>query len=313
MAAGSIIFIKMEKPGLIKIIITGSLLILFQHIALSQADTLNSGILPDSARKSESPHSLYSCFGYGSNMIYLGSTISEDQPYGYASITYGLKDALYLSATAVHLDRRQPFTAFWIGAANFNHVFNSWFDMSAGYYRYQVAAELTDTLFTSFSYGDLSIGIDWRLLYTKISAGTIFSTESKAYFQVRNSRFFQTPAFFKNKAIISFDPYINLLFGPLTTFKTTTDTITTTTYPFRKNGFGGGTGTRTTISSLVTNSSYSTRFGLMELDFGLPVTLTTNRVTIEAEPSYVFPVYKDLNYPKSKGFVFMLSCYIRIF
>lgn len=303
----------MVNQVIIRIFLAGSLIVFFQSGALSQTDTLNTGSIPDSAKTRVSSHSLYTGLGYGSNMIYLGSTISQSQPYGYGSLTYGIKDALYLSATAVHLNDRKPFTAFWIGSANFNHVFNSWFDASAGFYRYQVDPSLVDTLFSSFNYGDLNIGIDWRLIYTKISVGTIFTTESKAYFQIRNSRFFQTPAFFKNKAVISFDPYVNLLFGPITTIENSTDTITTTTYPFRKNGWGGGTVTGTTTTSTVTNSSYSTRFGLMELDFGIPVTFSTRRITIEAEPGYVLPIYTDINYPQSKGFVFLLSCYIRIF
>lgn len=289
-----------------------SLLISFQPRLLSQSDSLIIAARPDSVITKDPIHSLFTGAGYGSNMIWLGSTISQDQPYGFGSITYGYKDAFYLSATAVHLHEREPFAAFWIGSMNYSHVFNSWFDISAGFYRYQVANQLTDTLFTSFNYGDITIGVDWKLIYTKLSLGTLFTSESKPYFQIRNSRFFQTPAFFRGKATISFDPYINLLFGPLTIIESSTDTIIITSFPFRKNGLGGRNSSGKTTTSTVTNLDYSTRFGIMEAAFGLPVSINLNKLTIEAEPGYILPLYKDSYFPASKGFVFMLSCYIRI-
>lgn len=114
--------------------------------------------------------------------------------------------------------------AFYIGSLNYSHVINNWFDISAGVYRYQVDQSLTDTLFSSFTYGDLTLGFDWKLLYSKISAGGLFAEENQAYFQLRNSRYFQTPEFFKGKANISLDPYANLLFGTVTEVVTSNDT-----------------------------------------------------------------------------------------
>ena len=109
---------------------------------------------------------------------------------------------------------RIPLLAFYTGSLNYNHAFNSWFDISAGVYRYQVHPSLADTLLRNFTYGDLTLGIDWRLIYSKISVGTLLSDENQTYFQIRNSRYFQTPEFSRKKFYISFDPYINLLLGP---------------------------------------------------------------------------------------------------
>jgi len=198
-------------------------------------------------------HALYTGAGYGSNMIYLGLSMSQDQPYGYGNLTYGFKNKLYASVSAVNLSRFDPIAAFYIGGLSYNHVFNSWLDLSAGVYRYQVESKLTDTLFNSFSYGDITLGIDWKLLYTKISFGGIISKEPSNYLQIKNSRYFQTPEFFNGKANISFDPYVNLLFGTLITSETTegTDVITTTqqyTTPWSagsgtESSTGSGTGT----------------------------------------------------------------------
>jgi hypothetical protein len=252
-------------------------------------------------------HSIYTGAGYGSNMIYLGSTISQNQPYGYGNLTYGFKNQLYASVSAVHLSGLNPFFAFYIGALNYSHVFNSWFDLAAGAYRYQVPSTLTDTLFSSFTYGDLTLGFDWKLLYSKLSAGGLFSEENQVYFQFRNSRYFQTTEFFKGKANISFDPYANLLFGTLTEVKTTTETSVVASSPGRKWKLYN------TTQGTTTNTSSSKKFGIMEIDFSLPVALNTDFMTIEAEVNYVLPLYNDPVYRSPKGFVFLLSGFFRIF
>jgi hypothetical protein len=251
-------------------------------------------------------HSLYTGAGYGSNMIYLGSTISQNQPYAYGSLTYGYKNQLYASASAVHLSGLDPFLAFYIGALNYNHVINSWFDIAAGIYRYQIPSSLTDTLFSNFTYADLTLGFDWKLLYSKLSFGGLFSEENQTYFQFRNSRYFQTPELFKGKANISFDPYSNLMFGTLIEIETSTETSVVASSPGRKwkqNNTSQGT----------TTSTSSKKLGIMEIDFGLPVALNTDFMTIEAEVSYVLPLYEDPVYYSPKGFVFMLSGFFRIF
>ena len=271
------------------------------NISLPETDTSKTDIAVR--------HSLYTGAGYGSNMIYLGSTISQNQPYGYGSLTYGFKNQLYASVSAVHLSGLNPFLSFYIGALNYSHVFNNWFDISAGVNRYQVVPSLTDTLFSSFTYGDLTLGFDWKLLYSKISVGGFFSTENQAFFQFRNSRYFQTPEFFKGKANISFDPYVNLLFGTLTEVETNTETTLTIRF-HHLTANGGNNGNNSTTG---TTYSYSERFGFLEMDFGLPVTFNTDFMTIEAEPLYVIPFYNDTYYLSTEGFIFQLSIFFRIF
>lgn len=252
-------------------------------------------------------HSFYTGAGYGSNMIYLGSTISQNQPYGYGNLTYGYKNQLYAFVSAVHLSGLDPFFSFYIGALNYSHAFNSWFDIAAGVYRYQVPSSLKDTLFSNFTYADLSLGFDWKLLYSKLSVGGLFSVENQAYFQFRNSRYFQTHDFFNGKANISFDPYVNLLLGTLIEVETATETSVVASSPGRKwRKYNTSQGTTTSTST-------SKKLGIMEIDFGLPVDFNSDFMTIEAEVNYVLPLYNDPAYKSPKGFVFMLSGFFRIF
>jgi hypothetical protein len=257
--------------------------------------------------------SFYAGGGYGSNMIYLGSTMSQDNPYGYASLSYGFRNKLFATVSAVHLSAADPLAAFYIGSLSYSHPFNDWFDISAGLYRYQVDPSLTDTLFGSFNYGDLTLGFDWNILYTKISAGALFSEESQGFYQVRNSRYFQTPEFFGGKASISFDPYVNLMFGTLTEITSTDDTVFyySVSSPYRQwRNKGGSTIPGSTVN---TTYSYNNKFGLLEIDLGLPIDFSTDFMTIGVEPSYVIPLYDDNFYPVAKGFVLSVISIFRIF
>lgn len=304
-------------------------------------------------------HALYAGGGYGSNMIYLGATMSQDQPYGYANMTYGFKNKLYAAVSAVNLSKFDRPAAFYIGGLSFSHPFNKTFDISAGVYRYQVDNILADTLFNSFNYGDATIGIDWRLIYTRISFGSMISKEPQGYFQINNSRYFQTPEIFRKKANFSFDPYVNLLFGTLYTSEVTNGTTEITTVrqyvsPLSQgsgssssggssrgygagNGSAGGNGpgaqqdpgegqgspdgtgtsettiltTTTTVPTITT--SFAKSFNLIEIEMGLPVSFNTKSMTIEAEAAYTIPAYSDPYFPGPKGFVFTLSCFLKIF
>lgn len=267
---------------------------------LHRSDTLSSG-------PSSSVHSLYAGAAYGSNMIYLGSTVSGGQPFDYASVTYGYKNKLYMSLSAVHLSNVMPTFSLYTGSLNYSHVFNDTFDFSTGLYRYQVTSSYGDSLFSSFTYGDLTLGFDWKILYSRISAGILLSEESQMYFQLRNSRYFQTPEILKGKANISFDPYFNIISGTLTEASVKTDTAYSYSIvsPFRR--------LKRHKPTTTTSYSYLRKFGLLELDFGLPVAFNTDLLTIEAEPSYVISLYDHTYYQRTKGFVFQLSILFRIF
>jgi hypothetical protein len=307
-----------------RLILSIFLMLAVTAFSYSQNDAIHSVQEADTiSPASKVPHhTLFMGTGYGTNMIYLGSTISGNQPYLYSALTYGFKSEFYATASAIHLSNVAPFLAFYIGSINYNHVFNSWFDISAGVYRYEVAKALPDTLFSSFTYGDFTLGIDWRLIYTRLSTGLLLSEENLSYFQIRNSRYFQTPEFLRKKVNFSFDPYINLLLGTLYKSETTTETFITTsstTQMWRGANQGNLNTTKTSNTTAVpvtttsTNTAFAKSFRLMEVDFGLPVALNSDRFTIEAEASYVLPLYDDSYFPGPKGFVLMFSCIFRIF
>lgn len=266
---------------------------------LSQNDAIGVSAkknISDTASK----HSLYTGLGYGSNMVYLGSTISGNQPFEYASLIYGYNNEFFAGISAVHTSDIEPFINSATGYLNYSHVFNSWFDISAGLSAYKFNQPPDDSLINGFVYGDITLGFDWKLLYTKISAGALFFGESNIYFQIRNSRYFQTPEIFKGKAYVSFDPYFNILFGNFQKSETTTGTYYRSFGKWMKH------------RQRQVYTTYSESFGLLEIDFGIPIALNSDRFIIEAEPCYLIQTYEtELSAPS--GFVFLLSAFFKIF
>lgn len=269
------------------------------------AQTVNDTIVVRIEQATDSKpqvHSFYAGAGYGSNMVYLGTTMSQDHSFGYTSLTYGLMDKFYLSATGYTVSDFSPFLAFYTLGLNFSHTFNSWFDISLNLSRYNVSEKLRDTLFSNFTYADATLGFDWRILYTQLSLGGLISDGSQFYFQARSSRYFETPSFAGGKAYFSFDPYVNLLFGTMITVKTVDGTTTTVSpgyRPWQRSSQGSST-------------TYSESFGLMEMDFGLPIDFAYDFFTLELTPGYVVPLYSDTGSTGMKGFLFMASVFFRI-
>lgn len=251
---------------------------------------------------STSGNCLYLGAGAGSNLIYLGSIISRTQPFTFASLTYAFNNELSVGVSVIHLPGVNPYMPFYGGSLEYSHVFNSWFDINARISGNRFAPSLTDSLFTSFIYGDFTLGIDSRIIYTKITLGGMYSDESNAYFQIRNSRYFKTAEFGQSKVFLSFDPYINIIAG--TYLKSEYNTILT-------GGTGMEYGAKSAQSSTVV--SWSSHFGLIEYDFGLPVAINLNRLRFEVEGGYVLPAYSDPELPGPKGFVFMISGSVKIF
>lgn len=276
------------------------------HPLFSASRTYSETIasVEDSLETETPVHSLFGGAGYGNNMIYLGSTMSRNQPYIYAALSYGFKESLYVSASSVHLPEMSPFLAFNTATVSYNHVFNTWFDIAAALSYFNVAPSLTDTLFSSFIYGNITAGFDWRILYTKISAGGLFSEDNSVFIQIRNSRYFQTPDFSSKKLYFSFDPYINVICSSLTTALTAGGSTIKLSPPYGKGGKQG---------KLPPSTQLETKFSFLEADFGLPVALNSDRFILEAETGYVLPLYKNAGADEQKGFLFTLSFYFRIF
>ncbi len=260
--------------------------------------------------------SLYAGSGYGNNLLYLGATMSQGNSFGYASAAYGLKEKLYLSATGYTISGLSPFIAFYSLDLSFSHTFNSWFDINTGLSRYNVAEKLRETLFGNFSYAYATIGLDWRLLYTQLSAGLYMADGTLPYVQARFSRYFETRSFPGNKAFFSIDPYVNILTGSI--FHTEPSQGAIGTGMNQGTGTGADTGSGTWKRerkgrNQPPGTTITSSFGLIELDLGLPAAFSYDFFTLELEPGYIIPLYPGKELPRNGRFLFQASLFFRIF
>lgn len=275
-------------------------------VALCQADTLQKPAASSHAPNdsTEDIHSLYTGVGAGSNMIYLGTSISNNRPFYSASATYGYRNALFASASATHLSETTPYLAFYNLALNYSHAFNSWFDIAADIAGYKTAESLKDSLFTDFAFINLTTGFDWKLIYTRISFSGVLSEQNGFYLQISNSRYFETPGFFNGKALVSFNPDIDILLGNLVSVDSVAG--------IKKYG-NAPPFSHARKKPASSTETYSEKFGLMDLQFSLPVTFSYGNFSLEAEASYLLPVYSDPYYPEQEGFTFYLNAFFKIF
>jgi hypothetical protein len=274
--------------------------------AFSQIDTLRqSGTnQPEDLEVPSEIHTLFGGLGAGSNMVYLGSTLSNDRPFYSSSITYGFKNAVYVSASASHLNSLKPYLAFYNGSVNYRHAFNSWLDIAADASGYRTTKPLKDSIFTDFAYINLTAGFDWKIIYTRVSLSGLFSEENGMFLQISNSRYFETPMFFRGKAMISFDPDINLLFGKLVTIESASGAKRYGLIsPFKSSGKNPHT----------YNVKYPEKFGIIDVEFSIPLTFSYGNFSIEAETSYLLPAYSDPDNLSPKGFSFFLNAAVKIF
>ncbi|MGD0583823.1 MAG: hypothetical protein ABR974_12870 [Bacteroidales bacterium] len=276
------------------------------YVLYGQNDT-NNNALADTGSKGSAvfpKNSLFATAGFGSNMIFLGSTISQNRPFYSTGLVYGFRNSIYLSASATHIEGMDPFLAYYSAAADYKHTFNSWFDISAEISGYKPAPSLEQTLFNEFIFANFTAGFDWKILYTRISTGALFSENTTGYIQVSNSRYFQTPEFFKGRSYISFNPEINMLFGDIGTLETTTgERQESYTPPFLN----------TRKDPPPSNDSYSSRFGPMNFEFSLPVTLNYSKFSLEADPCYILPAFRNSTSQVPQGFTIYITASFRLF
>ncbi|MCX6335239.1 MAG: hypothetical protein NT092_13235 [Bacteroidia bacterium] len=248
-------------------------------------------------------NSLFAGVGYGSNMIWLGSTISGNHPYYSAALTYGFGKGLYLTASSSYVTGLKLFPSFYCLSSSYGHSVNKWFDISSSLAGYKTREALRDTLFSDFGYVNFITGFDWKILYTRISLSGVISEDLKGYIQIINSRYFKTGAFLNGDSYVSFNPEFSILAGEIIEIVTQTGTKKYGLSPpfrhYKKN-------------STVTTESYTSKFGVIDFEFSVPVDFNYKSFSIELEPGFVLPAYKNPEYPAPDGFSVYISIYLRI-
>lgn len=264
------------------------------HLQIKAQENISTK--PDSLpQKSESKHALYSGFGYGSDMLFSGISLSSNQPYLSTNLLYSFNKRWIASATIYHLPGVYPTIAFYDFSIGYQHTFNSYLDAGISFSSYSTAQKLQDEYFGNFNYLTISGGLDWRIIYTQLIYSSMFKEQSSGYLQIKNSHFFSTPYLFKGKGYFTFDPAVNMVMG---------DKFSSEVVVSQSGSGNNGTITETTI--------YKSSFGLLDMEFSLPVGFNFGKATFEMEPLYYLPIYEDPDFPAKKGLFLFINLYFKI-
>jgi len=286
-----------------KALLVNSLLLiwLFGHIAVFAQETT----VPPVSNKNDA-HQLFAGTGYGSNLIYYGTSISENQPYFSGELIYAWEGGLWAGAGFFHLPGEQPFVSFVDLSAGYSYVFNKVFDAGLAISQYHSSQSFDTTLLQNFTFLSANLGVDLKFLFTKITPGWLIANESNFYLLWDNSYFLKTPELGPKGSYFSFNPAVSFMFGSYAY-------LSYFYYRYGGGGVGGGgqgPGQGGPGMPLIEERE---DFRLLDMQFSIPVAFYSGRISLEAEPAYFINFIEDENGNTSKRFFFTLGVYYKIF
>lgn len=258
-------------------------------------------------------HSVFAGLGFGNDLIYNTSSLSDNQPFFSTDFMYAFRGNLWTALTLYNLPGQTPNIPFYDISAGYRHVFNDYLDASASFSSYHSSANLDESYYDSFQYLRLSAGLDWVYIYTRATLGRILEEGSGFYFYLKNSHFIST----RNKGsenYFTFDPNINMLFGNHTQIipRIHGGGNIPGSGPQAGGGGPGRPGGGTTLPEEEQNE-YHDKFTLMRIELSVPVSWNFRDFTMEIEPLLAIPALNDETYAASNGFFIFLNAYYRIF
>ncbi len=237
--------------------------------------------------------------GFGSNLIYFGTSLTGNQPYLSAELLYAWEEGIWAGAGFFHLPGTQPFIAFSNFAVGYSHVFNQIFDASTSISRFNANNVASVDTYSDYTFLSASLGIDWVVLYTSIKPGWLFAQENSFYLLVKNSHYFFTRNLGNSNSFFSFNPGLSFMIGTYAWLSHTTRPL----YPIRRRP-----GMIITPVPIEVNQE----FRPLDMQISLPVAFNTKRMSLEFEPAFFYNFYQVETLPKGGHFFFTTGIYFKL-
>lgn len=256
---------------------------------------------PDGSEDQAAAHQFFGGAGYGTNLIYYGTSVSGDQPYFSAEMIYAWDKGFWASAGLFHLPDQEPFFSFTDLSAGYAYVFNKTLDAGLSASRYHTEESIDTTFYSDYTFLGANLGIDWLLLYTTLMPGWLLAEENSFYLVIDNTHFFRTPAFGKKEAYLTFNPGMSLLFGSYAWLR-----------QYRRQGSGGQGpgygGNRYSTTTAIEEED----FRLLDLQLSIPIEFFLGRFSLEFEPAYFVNFIQEATQETEDRFFFTLGLYYKI-
>lgn len=253
----------------------------------------------DSAAVKQTPVQVFAGIGYGSNLIYYGTSLTGHQPYLAAELLFAWKEGFWAGAGFFHLPGNHPFITFSNFIAGYSHAFNQVFDISTSISRFNANNINTVDNYADYTFFSASLGIDWVLLYTSIKPGWLFSHKNSFYLLIKNSHYFFTPNLGNTSTYFSFNPGFSFMLGTYAWLSHATQPL----YPIRR---------RPGLIITPVPIEVKKEFRPLDMQLSLPIALNTKRISLELEPAFFYNFYQVETMPKGGQFFFTTGIYFKI-
>ena len=218
--------------------------------------------------------SFAAALSYGSNSTYFGRSQAMTFPYTAATLTYSAKSGLYGSVEFYNLLNTPTALDETDLTVGWNHDLGKTTDVALSYSHFLFPANSELVKASVSNAFDVGLGQDWGAFYSRLSATYLFgSTTGKGdgFLTLENSRYFETKHGFGQHDYFAVEPVVSIAAG--------TQSFTETALTKRNKGKGN-----VPVARSVRN------FGLVDYEFGIPVSYYLGRLALSAGWRYVVPV-----------------------
>ena len=218
--------------------------------------------------------SFAAALSYGSNSTYFGRSQAVAFPYAAATLTYSAKSGLYGSVEFYNLLNTPTALDETDLTVGWDHDLGKTTDLALSYSRFffPINSELVKSSVNNAL--DIGLGQDWGAFYSRLSANYLFGSAARrgdGFLILENSRSFETKHGFGQHDYFAVEPVVSIAAG--------TQSFAETALTKRNKGKGNLPVARSVR-----------RFGLVDYEFGVPVSYYVGKLELSAGWRYVVPV-----------------------
>lgn len=220
--------------------------------------------------------SFAAALSYGSNSTYFGRSQAVAFPYAAATLTYSDKSGLYGSVDFYNLLNTPTALDETDLTVGWDHDLGKTTDVALSYSHFIFPANSELVKSSVNNALDIGLGQDWGAFYSRLSATYLFGSaagKGDGFLILENSRYFETKRGFGENDYFAVEPVVSIAAG--------TQSFAETALTKRNKGRGKS---NVPVARSVRN------FGLVDYEFGVPVSYHVGKLALSAGWRYVVPV-----------------------
>lgn len=225
---------------------------------------------------------------WGNNSSFLGRNQQERLPFLSTDLSYISKSGFWLSAVAYQVMS----TASTVDEVDLTLGWSFYpsdrIDAALYYSKFFFSPETTLLKASTGNAASGYLGLDWTLLYSRLTATATFGGSTDFFLILDNSRYFSTGKLLHKSDSLSVEPRFSLIAGTQTFVQSHMGAYAPApdyspgSGPGRPGGGGPGAGPAQERST--------TSFNILSYELALPVTYSINNLSLEVAPRYSIPV-----------------------